>query len=94
MDSGSGIVLPVWSFGQDSFLPDFGDGTRRRQIIAINPFSTGPHLRNISRLLVNPQPRFRLINVPLDAPEHFITDHVLVAKFDNRPAFNLERFVR
>ena len=41
-----------------------------------------------------PQPRFCQIDVALDAAQDFITDHVLVAKFNNRLPLNLKRFVR
>lgn len=48
------------------------------------------HLTSLMML----QPGLCQINVPLDAAQDFIVDHVLVAQFKNRPAFLQERFVR
>ncbi len=38
--------------------------------------------------------RFRQINVPLDATQDFIADHILIAEFDDRAALGLKRFMR
>ena len=37
--------------------------------------------RDTRSLLLMPQSRFRQINVPLDATQDFIADHILIAEF-------------
>jgi hypothetical protein len=39
------------------------------------------------------QPRFRQVNIVLDAPQDFVIDHALIAQLQDRLTFRLEGFV-
>lgn len=47
------------------------------------PGNCFPHLFPVG------QPRFGEIDVPLNPPEHFVADHILIPQIDNGSAFDI-----